>query len=193
MKRVCDICGVEFESLGDYKDSVFKDRRCSECNQDNLEEIAYRTELKTIFICDKCIAEKNYHKHKFDQGKTDYSLIPYEVVYELYNPDNKSLWTDVFRDFCEQYDIKALTAIDQVRDVLEYGLRKYGKKNSWQQVPDGKERYMSAMFRHLIDNETGLPYDIDHIDEESGLPSYAHALCNMIFLIWLDLKQSECQ
>lgn len=66
-----------------------------------------------------------------------------------------------------------------VRDIAEvrmYGYKKYHSKGSWALVEMG--RYVDALMRHLlafIDNP-------DSVDEESGIPHYKHAACNMAFI-----------
>lgn len=71
-------------------------------------------------------------------------------------------------------------AIEAIARAREYGVNKYGDKESWKNVE--VERYRDALFRHLlayIDN----PYGIDH---ESGLLHLDHLICNAAFLCALD-------
>jgi len=166
---------------------------CFAPNEDDLEKEAWEGEQDDSIMSQQPVKasddkEEDYHAHKFDQGKTDYSLIPYEVLVDLYSSDSESLWSSAFRRLCEEISMESLTAIAGVRMVLEYGLEKYGQRDSWKNVPDGRNRYLSAMFRHLIDDK-GEPYPDDHVDEESGLLSVNHALCNLCFLIWFDINE----
>lgn len=62
--------------------------------------------------------------------------------------------------------------------ALEHGAHKYGRDN-WKIVPDGENRYLDAMFRHLLAHLCG-----ERIDEESGLPHIWMAATNMLFYIW---------
>ncbi len=66
--------------------------------------------------------------------------------------------------------------------VLTYGAQKY-KRDSWQHVPNARERYMDAADRHL--NSLALGQDRDY---ESGLPHIFHAICNLMFVAWFDLR-----
>lgn len=75
--------------------------------------------------------------------------------------------------------IKAIAA------VLTYGCEKYAE-DSWQQVPNGKARYESALDRHMNAWKDGEKYD-----EESGLPHLAHAACNMMFVLWFELTDGS--
>lgn len=66
-----------------------------------------------------------------------------------------------------------------VRDVAEvrmYGDNKYHAPNNWVLVE--MDRYIDAMMRHLL----AFLDDPDSIDEESGIPHYKHAACNMAFI-----------
>ena len=66
-----------------------------------------------------------------------------------------------------------------VRDIAQvrmYGNRKYGDPDSWRRVE--LDRYIDALLRHVIafaEDPTGL-------DEESGIPHYKHAACNLAFI-----------
>lgn len=66
--------------------------------------------------------------------------------------------------------------IEKVAKVLEYGAGKYGRDN-WVHVPDADRRYFNAAVRHLLANA--------ELDDESGLPHYAHAICCLLFLMQL--------
>lgn len=79
------------------------------------------------------------------------------------------------------YTLLPFKAITEVVKVLEFGKQKYAKDN-WQKVPDGKERYIDAAFRHLIAYHEGETYDT-----ESDLHHLAHATCCLLFVIWFDL------
>ncbi|MBR5089238.1 MAG: hypothetical protein IK093_07415 [Ruminiclostridium sp.] len=70
-----------------------------------------------------------------------------------------------------------ITAIARVR---EYGINKYGEKESWRKVET--ERYRDAMLRHAL----AYLVDPDGVDEESGLPHLWHLACNIAFLIAME-------
>lgn len=99
---------------------------------------------------------------------------------------------DAYEPFREQYVSRILKIIypslsdqyEQVGRVLAFGERKY-ERDSWQDVPDAYRRYWSAAVRHLIDEEF-VPYGPGHIDEESGLRSWAHCATNIEFLMRLE-------
>lgn len=64
-----------------------------------------------------------------------------------------------------------------VTGVLEHGARKYGVDN-WKRVPGARDRYFNAAMRHLL-----AWYGGEDMDEESGLPHLAHAICCLLFLL----------
>lgn len=65
--------------------------------------------------------------------------------------------------------------------VLTYGAKKY-KRDSWQSVPNGRQRYMEALDRHL--NKINLG---QFKDRESGLPHVFHVVCNAMFVAHFDI------
>lgn len=72
-----------------------------------------------------------------------------------------------------------------VAAVLSYGKQKYAE-DSWQEVPDAKNRYENAYYRHMNARLSGETYD-----EESGLPHMAHELCNLMFMLWFAIKDGS--
>lgn len=86
----------------------------------------------------------------------------------------------------------SLVPMQIVRDIAEvrmYGDRKYHAPNNWCIIE--KERYKDAMMRHFL----AFLDDEDSIDEESGIPHYKHAACNLAFICemkredWNERKQ----
>lgn len=69
-------------------------------------------------------------------------------------------------------------ALKEVVKVLEFGVQKY-QENTWQNVPNGRQRYLDAAFGHLILAQTELN------DSESGLPHLAHCACCVLFALYL--------
>lgn len=79
-----------------------------------------------------------------------------------------------------RWDLLPIEEIEDVVKILTFGAQKYSA-NSWQQLEDGQNRYFAALMRHIVEYRKGNPKD-----EESGLHHLSHALCNVIFLLWLD-------
>lgn len=72
-----------------------------------------------------------------------------------------------------------------VARVLTFGAEKY-EAHSWQTVPNGKERYTDALYRHLLAYESG-----EELDKESGLHHLHHALCNLLFITELTEREKN--
>ena len=78
------------------------------------------------------------------------------------------------------WDLLPWKQVGYVVDVITFGAAKYGP-NQWQTVKDAKSRYYAAVMRHIVGWKTG-----ELIDKESKKPSLAHAICCLLFLMWLD-------
>ena len=76
-------------------------------------------------------------------------------------------------------------ALEAVAQVLTFGAQKYAA-HSWQTVPEGEERYKSALLRHLTAVGKG-----EEIDSESNLHHLAHAACNALFILELELRKHK--
>ena len=73
--------------------------------------------------------------------------------------------------------------ITDIARVREYGINKYGEKESWRKVEI--ERYRDAMLRHAFE----YIKDPDGYDEESGMPHLWHLACNVAFLCELEARK----
>lgn len=90
-----------------------------------------------------------------------------------------------FDDGKPRYDLIPPVVLEQLAAVLTFGAKKYGP-NNWQSVPDAKNRYYSAMMRHVEADRGGEVFD-----EESGLPHLTHALACVTFLLHFALHKPE--
>jgi hypothetical protein len=75
--------------------------------------------------------------------------------------------------------------MEEVGKVLTFGAKKY-TPNGWKTVPNGNERYMAALLRHLMAHQKG-----EVNDPESGLSHLSHAATNIAFLISLKTREKE--
>lgn len=73
-------------------------------------------------------------------------------------------------------------ALTQVAEILTFGAQKYAA-HSWQTVPQGSERYLAALLRHLTAHAGG-----EDKDPESGMSHLAHAACNALFILELEAR-----
>ena len=79
-----------------------------------------------------------------------------------------------------RWDLLPIDCVEDVVKILTFGAEKY-TDNSWQEVENGKDRYFAALMRHLSASRQG-----ELKDEESNLSHLAHAMCNVVFLLWLE-------
>ena len=77
-------------------------------------------------------------------------------------------------------------ALQTVVDVGTYGAKKY-KRQAWCVVPEGSQRYLDAMMRHLL----AMDVDPDGLDKETGLPHLAHVAWNALAVLELQARRKE--
>lgn len=72
--------------------------------------------------------------------------------------------------------------LEMVARVLDHGAVKYDRDN-WKKCDDPM-RYMSAAMRHQFAWLKG-----EQLDPETGQNHLAHALCSLMFLLWMDIQE----
>ena len=72
-------------------------------------------------------------------------------------------------------------ALIEVAKVGTFGAKKYSR-GGWQYVENGEERYMDALWRHLLAERH------EPIDKESGLLAFAHLAWNSLARLELMLR-----
>lgn len=82
-----------------------------------------------------------------------------------------------------QYSLMSIHAIEEMLKVLQYGAKKYGARN-WEKGLK-YSRVIDATYRHLGDYLKGI-----RIDPETGLPTMAHVMCNIMFLLHYELTNT---
>ena len=75
--------------------------------------------------------------------------------------------------------------MNNVLRVLEYGAKKYAPDN-WKHVPEAKTRYYDAAMRHMDAWWQG-----ERLDPETNESHLAHAMCCLLFLMWLSERGEE--
>ena len=83
-----------------------------------------------------------------------------------------------FLDKKNRWELIPLDILDDIAKVYTKGAEKYDD-NSWQNLPNGYERYKGALLRHLYASE------INPIDEETGCFHLAQVAWNAIAMLWL--------
>lgn len=79
-----------------------------------------------------------------------------------------------------RWDLLPFAEIQEVVEVLTLGAAKYND-NNWMYVKNARARYFSAALRHTIAWWLG---EIE--DSEWGKHHLAHAICCLLFAMWLD-------
>jgi hypothetical protein len=79
-----------------------------------------------------------------------------------------------------RFDLLPHRALHQMTLVLTCGAKKYSAEN-WRKVPGWRWRYYRAALGHIWAWWGG-----DKLDQETGLPHLAHAMCCVAFLLELD-------
>lgn len=106
-------------------------------------------------------------------NETDPSgLLPNESGVKL--DDGKNRLGLVLGDFSQ--------ALWEVGKVGTFGAKKYSD-GGWLQVPNGQQRYLDALYRHLLYNQAN-PYD-----SQSGLLHLSHAAWNALAILELNLRE----
>lgn len=75
--------------------------------------------------------------------------------------------------------------LQRVLEVLEVGAKKYSEGN-WLRVENAETRYFDAAHRHLEAYWRG-----ELNDPETGLPHLAHAISNLLFLLYFQEHKNE--
>jgi len=81
-----------------------------------------------------------------------------------------------------RWDLMPFDSLLEIVKVVTYGAKKYNA-NNWQDLDNFNDRYFGACLRHLTSWKLG-----EQVDKESNLRHLAHAGCNIIFLLWKELR-----
>lgn len=84
-----------------------------------------------------------------------------------------------FLDDKLRWDLLPLEEIEEIVKVYTTGSKKYGE-NTWQNLPNGLQRYKAAMLRHLVAFEKG-----EEVDKETGCNHLAQVAWNAIAMLWV--------
>ncbi|AUR85542.1 hypothetical protein NVP1076O_37 [Vibrio phage 1.076.O._10N.286.51.B7] len=113
---------------------------------------------------------------------TTFNHVQNELAEVINKPESTGLKHDQDKPM---YNLLPANAIDSLAKVLTFGANKYAP-NSWQNIEDGIERYRAALLRHTFAMQRG-----ELIDEESGLPHSAHAMCCAAFINELEVTNER--
>ena len=85
-----------------------------------------------------------------------------------------------------QYDLIPPNVLQEIAIIFSIGSNKY-EENNWKKCND-LSRYISAAYRHIEQYRLGIDYD-----DETGKPHLAHAITNLMFLLWFQLNDTHQQ
>ena len=202
-------CILHKSKLNQFREWLFSKGYVIESTKGDYEVLRAKKGKNTVIIY-----EKLYAKEHLTVQQKDYNLVRQflketkgdKKMSEKLSFDSKGEPIDTVKELVEKMSYISQQEFDQeikadngkpqcrlvpseivrcVARIREYGLKKYGDKESWKSV--SIERYQDAMYRHLlayIENPTG-------VDEESGLPHLWHLACNVAFLCELHKNDFE--
>ena len=87
-----------------------------------------------------------------------------------------------FDDKKLRWDLLPYAEVEDVVKILTHGAKKYGDEN-WKLVSKGRGRYLAAAMRHIVAWKKG-----EIVDRDTGVSHLAHAVCCLLFLMWIDKK-----
>lgn len=131
-------------------------------------------------------AAVNNNTHTYDEDTSSLSGTATEFKFRK-NPVDEDKSTVLSKNIqCAKADkgklpisLVPMFIIKCIAAIRKYGEEKYHAPNNWVLVD--KQRYVDAMWRHLIAYQEGEIYD-----KESGLPHLWHAACNMAFILEME-------
>lgn len=144
--------------------------KCDICGITTL----YGAIVGDFYLCDKC------YQKEVDKYVSETKMTPAQAIIE--DVKNQSIKADAGKPQLHLVPTEIINCIARVR---EFGNKKYKDSNSWKRVE--KERYIDAMFRHLLKYVN----DNNSVDEESGMPHLWHLACNVAFLCEMMKEQEE--
>lgn len=139
---------------------------------------------KELYEQKKAAINNNTHTYDEDTSSLSGTSTEFKFRKNLVDEDKS---TDLSKNIqCAKADkgklpisLVPMTIIKDIAAIRKYGEEKYHAPNNWVLVD--KQRYVDAMWRHLIAYQEGEEYD-----KESGLPHLWHAACNMAFILEME-------
>lgn len=138
-------------------------------------------------FCITCFNEdKNYHEAPCNQCNNYDKWVAVDVFKNIDN-HGEAMAQRVegvkFDGGKPQWSLLPFKALREVVDVLTYGAKKYAPDN-WKKVPNAKQRYIDAGFRHFTAYASG-----EALDPETGKSHLAHAICCLLYLLAFEVGE----
>ena len=83
-----------------------------------------------------------------------------------------------------RFELVPWEIIEKVAEIYTIGASKYSP-NGWKEVPEAPERYLGALFRHLME----YIKDPKKCDEDTKQPHIYQVIWNAIALAWFNNKE----
>ena len=119
-----------------------------------------------------------------DKTSVIYKLVEQCEQKDMEQENNESKKNDRLDDKL-RWELLPLEDIEDIVKVYTAGAKKYGP-NTWQNLPDGYNRYKAALLRHLVEYDKG-----NKIDEETGCRHLAAVAWNAIAMLHIDKQKTE--
>ena len=145
---------------------------------------------RCYFLHSYCLAHNNMHcdkRKRLDGTPVYYRLVEQCKPKDMEQENNESKKNDRLDDKL-RWELLPLEDVEDIVKVYTAGAKKYGP-NTWQNLPDGYNRYKAAFFRHLLEHEKG-----NWIDEETGSIHLAQCVWNAIAMLLIakqNMKNNE--
>lgn len=161
---------------------------CFYFNQEKQQEPCYNCQSYCNWVAKDFLANVPDTPMKtawFIKPNSDNGIVYNDSNYDALRYGAKVLKTGVkFDQDKPQWTLVPFKAFDEVVKVLTIGARKYAPDN-WKKVPNARQRYIDAAFRHMSAYAGG-----EKLDAETGKNHLAHAACCLLFLLAFDLDNS---
>ena len=121
---------------------------------------------------------KDHHKCKGCEAELDPLDENVEYCYTCQQQIDRGKGMKFDHNKIAGWSLLPLAQLAEVARVLDYGRKKYAP-NSWQQVENGKDRYIDAMFRHLEAMQRGEVVN----EKDGGVLHAAQVAVNALFVL----------
>lgn len=128
--------------------------------------------------------EENLEAERINEIANDSRIFKCSTDYNLeeYAKDMEEKSFTKFDTGKTMYDLIPPKSLALLAEILTEGAEKYGA-NNWRKCKD-LSRYRNALMRHYESYRQR-----EFLDHESGKPHLAHCLCNIMFLLELELER----
>ena len=155
-------------------------------------EVSKSDKCRGCFFSGKYICSLPFPSYCSEYTRRDKESIYYKLVENVKQKDmeqenNESKKNDRLDDKL-RWELLPLEDIEDIVKVYTAGAKKYGP-NTWQNLPDGYNRYKAAFFRHLLEHEKG-----NWLDEETGSIHLAQCVWNALAMLHIakqNMKNNE--